>query len=120
MTITETEFQRQVTDLAEMLGWSWAHFRPAKTTHGWKVPVSGPLGAGWPDLTLVRDDRLVFAELKRSTSNVPSPDQQFTLSLLGGAAETYVCRPGDIDDIARILGAPRRTWTADANAARIT
>lgn len=104
---TEREFQRQITDLAEMMGWSWAHFRPAKTSHGWRVPVSGPLGAGWPDLTLVRDDRLVFVELKRTTSQQPSPDQRFVLSLLSAVAETYVWRPGDIDEVARVLSSPR-------------
>lgn len=105
--ITEAEFQRQVTDLATMLGWSWAHFRPARTTRGWRVPVSGPLGAGWPDLVLVRDDRLIFAELKRSVRNRPSVDQTFALTLLADAAEVYVWYPEDIDEIARVLGSPR-------------
>src|SRR4051812_37499898 len=30
--LSEKEFQRQVTDLAEIYGWSWAHFRPAQTS----------------------------------------------------------------------------------------
>ncbi len=64
--LTEAEFQRQVTDLAELLGWEWAHFRPALTAKGWRTPVSGPLGKGWPDLVLVHaaKKRLIFAELK--------------------------------------------------------
>lgn len=101
--ITEAEFQRQVVDLAVLYGWSWGHFRPAKTARGWRVPVSGPLGPGWPDLVLVRDDRLIFAELKRDARSKPSPDQGFVLQLLGAAAETYLWRPDDIDDIARVL-----------------
>ena len=101
--ISEADWMRQVTELAEMLGWSWAHFRPAKTAHGWRTPVSGPLGAGWPDLTLVRDDRLLFVELKRDKNARPTPDQTFVLTLLGIAAETYVWRPSDWDDVARIL-----------------
>jgi hypothetical protein len=105
--ITEAEFQGQVVELATMLGWSWAHFRPAKTSRGWRVPVSGPLGAGWPDLVLVRDERLIFAELKRSTSNRPSPDQVMVLTLLAGAAETYVWTPADFEDIATVLSRPR-------------
>lgn len=64
--LTEAQFLRQVTELAEIFGWGWSHFRPAMTTKGWRTPVSGPLGKGWPDLVLVResDRRLVFAELK--------------------------------------------------------
>jgi len=101
--ITEAEFQRQLIDLASMLGWSWGHFRPAKTNRGWRVPVSGPLGAGWPDLVLVREDRLIFAELKRSRKHPPSPDQRFVLELLKGVAETYLWTPDDLDEIARVL-----------------
>ena len=44
--MTEREFQQQVTDLAELYGWAWAHFRPAQPTKGWRTPVSGPLGKG--------------------------------------------------------------------------
>lgn len=109
--LSEAEFQRQVTDLATMLGWSWAHFRPARTSHGWRTPVSGPLGAGWPDLTLIRGDRIIFAELK-SDRGRPTPDQTFALTLLSGAAETYVWFPADLERIALVLGSPgdaRRT-----------
>jgi hypothetical protein len=105
--ITEAEFQQQVCDLATLLGWSWGHFRPAKTQRGWRVPVSGPLGKGWPDLVLVRDDRLLFVELKRSGKLAPSPDQRFVLQLLGAAAETYVWTPDDIEHVAEVLGSAR-------------
>ena len=63
--LTEAQFMEQVTQLAEIRGWSWAHFRPAMTSKGWRTPVSGPLGRGWPDLVLVRGKQLIFAELKR-------------------------------------------------------
>lgn len=101
--ITEAEFQQQVCDLATLLGWSWGHFRPAKTARGWRVPVSGPLGKGWPDLVMVRRDRLVFAELKRSAKLAPSSDQTFVLGLLGAAVETYVWTPDGIDAVADVL-----------------
>jgi hypothetical protein len=61
--ISERDWQRQVTDAAELFGWTWVHFRPARTEHGWRTPVSGPLGKGWPDLTLIRE-RVVYVELK--------------------------------------------------------
>jgi hypothetical protein len=99
----EAEWFRQVVEIAEMFGWSWAHFRPARTQRGWRTPVSGPLGAGWPDLTLVKGDRLLFVELKREKGR-PKPDQVFVLQLLGDAAEVYIWRPSDFEDVARILG----------------
>ena len=81
--LTEREFMEQVTQLAELRGWSWAHFRPAQTAKGWRTPVSGPLGKGWPDLVLVRerDRRLLFAELKRDGAKL-TPEQGSVMAVL--------------------------------------
>lgn len=126
VTILERDFQRQVTDLAELFGWSWAHFRPAQTARGWRTPVSGPLGKGWPDLTLVRvrDRRLIFAELKRDGQK-PNADQAAVLAALTAVAdddielaaarvpdlydfpvrtvEVHLWQPADFDAIAEVL-----------------
>lgn len=93
--LSEADFMRQVTELAELLGWGWAHFRPAQTAKGWRTPVSGPLGAGWPDLVLVRekDRRLIFAELKADKGRV-SPVQNdvlVTLARLQIDEDTCTC-----------------------------
>ena len=107
MPLTERDFMRQVTELAELFGWQWAHFRPAMTTKGWRTAVSGPLGKGWPDLVLVRerDRRLIFAELKRD-STYPTPEQRAvmeTLDRLDSSVESFVWRPRDWDEIERCL-----------------
>jgi hypothetical protein len=97
--MTETEFLRQVLELATLLGWSGAHFRPALTTRGWRTPVQGPLGAGFPDLVLVhvRRRRVLFVELKSDTGKV-SADQAAVLAALEEAgAETRLWRPRDWD-----------------------
>src|SRR5690606_4527127 len=62
--VTESAFQRQVLALAKMLGWRTAHFRPAMNQRGdWRTPVAGD-GKGWPDLVLVKGERVLFRELK--------------------------------------------------------
>lgn len=68
--ILEAEFQAQIVGpngVATMVGWEYAHWRPARTKHGWRTPGTGELAEGWPDLTLVhhRARRLIFAELKK-------------------------------------------------------
>lgn len=104
IVVTESDFMDQVTQMAEMFGWAWVHFRPGMTTKGWRTPVSGPLGKGWPDLVLVRDDRIIYAELKRDGQNA-TPDQIAVLTLLGrtGHAETYLWKPAAFDAIAMLL-----------------
>ena len=100
--ITEAEFMAQVIDLATVLGWYTAHFRPALTSRGWRTPVQGVLGKGFPDLVLVRD-RVIFAELKRDGANL-TPEQELVLDqLVIAGAEVRVWRPADFDRITEIL-----------------
>lgn len=103
--MTEQEFQLQVTDLAELYGWSWVHFRPAQTAKGWRTPVSGPLGKGWVDLVLVRerDSRILFVELKADKGKV-SLDQESVHRILTTAGHPVeVWRPADFALLAMVL-----------------
>jgi hypothetical protein len=102
LKISETEFLSQVLQVAEMLGWHAAHFRPALTGRGWRTPVQGDLGKGWPDLVLGRGDRLIFAELKRDGAKTTS-DQERVLDVLILVGEARVWRPADFDRIGEIL-----------------
>jgi hypothetical protein len=108
--IAEADFLQLITDAAELYGWRWAHWRPARTRHGWRTPVSGPLGKGWPDLMLIRDrdGRMLWAELKRAGA-MPDPDQSAVLDYLRrfarfhGWASVHVWRPDDWDEIVETL-----------------
>ena len=112
--ISEKAFQRQVVELAQLLGWHWLHVSHSpQVKRGvvtrYTTPTMGTLGKGWPDLILLRekDRRLVFAELK-SEIGVLSAEQQRVLDILrdtghGVLFEVYVWRPHDIDEIADIL-----------------
>ena len=101
--VTERDWQRQVTEAAELFGWTWAHFRPAQTSKGWRTPVSGPLGSGYPYLVLVRDSRLIFVELKAQDGRL-TPDQRHVLDVLGKAVECHVWRPADLPAVLEVLG----------------
>jgi hypothetical protein len=92
-----------VIDLGHLFGWRIAHFRPAMTKHGWRTPVAAD-GKGWPDLTLTRGDRLIFAELKSAKGRL-TEEQQEWLRALQNAAEVHVWRPSDWSDgsIERVL-----------------
>lgn len=91
--MTENDLQYAVIELAQILKWRVCHFRPAKTEHGWRTPVSAD-GAGWPDLVLVRD-RVLYRELKsaRGTLSVGQQDWLHALKLAGQDVDVW--RPDD-------------------------
>ena len=106
-SIRESDFQKQVTELAELLGWSWAHFRPAETARGWRTPVSGPLGKGFPDLVLVHPvkRRVLFAELKRDGAKLSVDQRSVIDTFMTAGAQCATWWPADWDLIVRELQA---------------
>ena len=97
----EADWQRQVIDLAHTFRWRVAHFRPAKTSHGWVTPVAAD-GAGFPDLLLTRD-RILAVELKSETGKL-SEDQAVWLDAFRLAGvETFVWRPSDAAEVLAVL-----------------
>ena len=100
--LTEAAFMEQVTQLAEIRGWEWMHCRPGMTARSWRTPLSGTMAKGWPDLVLVRRERLLAVELKRDGAK-PTPEQTEVLGILSGAAETAVWTPLSWTEIERVL-----------------
>ena len=101
--LTEAQFQKQVTDLAERLGWSWLHIERMGNDQGrWRTPTSGPLGKGWPDLVLIRRGSLIWAELKAEGGRLTEPQTQ-VMALLDWVHPYYVWRPSDFNSILEVL-----------------
>jgi hypothetical protein len=100
--LSEAEFLRMVLELARLLGWRVAHFRPGRTLHGWRTPCSAD-AAGFPDLLLARGPVLLVAELK--TSGHVTPEQRAWLEAFRAAGvPAYLWRPRDwasIEDVLR-------------------
>ena len=112
--MTEAAFQAQVLQVARTLGWRCYH-----------TAISYGSAGGFPDLVMVRQPRLIFAELKRqSAKSQPTPAQQEWLDDLAavgrvialglghgpapehyGGVEAYLWRPIDIttDTILEVL-----------------
>lgn len=104
--LLEAQFQAQVEQLATMHGWAWMHMDKALNDRGrWRTPVRGGLGPGFPDLLLVKGERIIFAELKRQGSK-PTGLQDEVLTTLSQVkcAEVYVWRPADWPLILECLG----------------
>ena len=89
--ISEANLQAAIVDLARLLRWRVAHFRPAQNGRGdWRTAVSAD-GAGFPDLVLARNGVVIFAELKSQKGRI-SPTQEAWLAAL---PHSLVWRPAD-------------------------
>ena len=104
IAITEVEWQQQVIQLALTLGWQYLHVR--RSIGKGKRWVTATNIVGWPDLLLWAPGRgLVAVELKVG-GNKPTAEQVDVLASLSAAGvRTMVAYPGDLDELARLLGA---------------
>lgn len=92
MKISERAFQNQVVQLAEMCGWLVFH-----------NPDSRMVRAGLPDLLLIGDGVVIFAELKTDGGRL-RPDQVTTIRRLQAAGQlTYLWRPRHFNQITAVL-----------------
>jgi hypothetical protein len=100
---SETQFQHRVTQLAEDLGWHWLHLGHDPRGRNNQGP-RGTLVKGFPDLMMVRGERMIFAELKAQRAPRPTVTQQLVLFTLAGAgASAYIWRPSDWPQILHVL-----------------
>jgi VRR-NUC domain len=99
--VTEREFERAVLETLRVFGWRHCHFRPARTSRGWRTALSGD--AGFPDIVAVRDERVLFIELKTERGRL-SEEQGRWLAALGFAgADVHCWRPSDWPTIEETL-----------------
>tara|TARA_Y100000593_G_scaffold10345_1_gene18709 strand:- start:1186 stop:1506 length:321 start_codon:yes stop_codon:yes gene_type:complete len=92
-TMTETTFLNWVVELAEAGRWLVYHTHDSRRSQ-----------PGFPDLTLAKGSRTIFAELKTEKGKV-RPAQQLWLNELrkNKHLEVYLWRPSDIDEIVEKL-----------------
>jgi hypothetical protein len=90
--MTEADLQSRIVDVAKMNGW--------RIYHTYDSRRSNP---GFPDLCMVRGERLVFMELKADKGKV-SPDQVMWLAALSMThAEVYLVYPRHMQEVADLL-----------------
>lgn len=91
--MTEKELRQSIVRAAREFGW--------RVYFTWSSMHSP---AGFPDLTMVRNSRLIFAELKTDSGKV-TPDQEAWMTALrtSGRCEVYLWRPTDLEDAYKLL-----------------
>ena len=91
---TEAAFQAAIVQKAREWGWLCFHTYDSRRCE-----------PGFPDLILLRRDRMIAAELKRSRKEKPSPAQRKWLRAFQGVsgANVYIWSPEDWDTILKEL-----------------
>ena len=91
---TEAEWSRTFKQLLTTLGWTGYHT--------WMSRFSE---AGYPDWTCfsVRQQRVIWVELKSETGKVSQAQQKWIDALRACGQEVYVWRPSDFEEAAEIL-----------------
>jgi len=86
---TEAQMMRAVIHAARILHWRIAHFRPARTTHGWRTAVQGD-GNGFPDAVMVHPAAglVWWVEFKMRGGRL-DPEQRRWRDDLGAAGQTW-------------------------------
>ena len=100
----EDHFTASVKKAAEVLGWK-AYHPFSKVLHASKRKRSPGLRVtpGYPDLTLIRAPRIIFAELKMPGNYPTEAQREWGDEIMGTPAEYYLWRPDHWDDILEIL-----------------
>jgi len=91
--VTERDWRRTVLDYAQLRGWRcyWT----------WRSDHSPK---GFPDVTLLRGDRLVFAELKRHDGQLTAHQMAWMTDLERVAGvEVYCWRPAQWPEVQEVL-----------------
>lgn len=95
LALSEADFQRQITDLAELHGWRWWHVNDSRNQ----------AMTDFPDLVLVRD-RLLMREIKKYGGKVTPGQQQALAQLRRAGVDAEAWFPNDWDLIEATLTAP--------------
>ena len=98
-SISEREWQNHVCRIATLRGWRYYH--PPDNR-----PVNGQIQkivSGFPDLCLIKDRRILFAELKREKGIISAHQEEWIDAIRRCGIEVYVWRPSDVHEVVAIL-----------------
>ena len=93
--VPEKAFTLHVMQYAGVVGWKVMHISDSRRSYS----------KGWPDLTLVRGHRIVFAELKKVGGKLEREQARWRDALLniGRPVEWYLWTAADWDEIEEVL-----------------
>ena len=98
--IKESEWQKTVERIARFNGWLVYHAPDNKPDARGRVQN---ITAGFPDLVLVKNETLIFAELKSEIGKISSEQDAWLNAISACQVLTFVWRPSDLSEVRNIL-----------------
>jgi hypothetical protein len=98
-SISEREWQSHVCRIAQLKGWRYYHPPDNRPVNGRIQKVV----SGFPDLCLIKNNRMVFAELKREMGIVSAEQEEWIDAIKKCGIEVYVWRPSNLHELVAIL-----------------
>lgn len=93
----ERDFTTAVVNVAKHAGWLVHHSRTAITQSGrWATPIQGT--KGFPDLVMVKGERMLVRELKMPRGVVSAEQRQWLASLQEAGIDAGIWYPRDYDE----------------------
>jgi len=92
IAMSEREFQAAVMKIAHQLGWLFYHTHDSMGSQ-----------AGFPDLVMVRGERLFYAELKTEQGKLSKEQRQWIDAIHNANGICYLWRPSMMDMIIETL-----------------
>ena len=91
-SMKERELQAIVKQMAELCGWEYYHTYDSRRSN-----------PGFPDVVMLRGERLIVAELKVQKGKVSDHQQRWLEKFKLTGVEVFLWRPSDIREIEEIL-----------------
>lgn len=100
--MSEDDLLTAVLDLAKLGGWLVYHVRNSR------AGVIQGSGEGFPDLVMVKGERIIFRELKRQSGHLTPAQDVWAQRLIAAGQDWDVWRPSDWYAIESTLRGPVR------------
>jgi hypothetical protein len=98
----ESDYQREIVAYAKLKNWAVVHFTKLYHRGRWFTPAAID-GKGFPDLILVRDERILFIEVKTDTGRLTNEQILWRKRILRCGLSFIVARPSTYEEVKTIL-----------------
>lgn len=105
-SIAEKSLMEQFIDLGRTLGWLVCHFHDSRrqvTRNGRTFMVGDNDAKGFPDVFMVRGDRLMAVEVKKELGKTTPEQDEWLRRLAKAGVECHVLRPSNWNEVSKRL-----------------